>query len=383
MSQDSSSLRFPALHADRLSRRRFGQGLALAAGAAVAGSLIPRPALGRAVAPTALSAFGQQRYFAYPHQNAFLDGGGGMVLGQLDGANRASLWLHEVAGGGSARIAGFTLPAGYGGFIYYDIAEARPLLAASDQRAVWLIDLAHTPFTARRLYTAPAGHTLDDLVSIRRDGSAVVTCHRPTGRSSPSTIVRIDTGSGAVTSLCTKWFLAHHWQHSPFDQSWLGFSRDQGNRQRIWGHHPRLAPSGRLLWNQRSPTGGELLVGHEVWCRHELSILAIAYRRSPGSPRGLYQVWPDGRSRLVQAADNFAHCNVSRDGSKAVVDTTTGGIVLIDLSARAAARQLADTRMGAKHPYHAHPHFTPDGRKIVYTDTNAAGQVRVAMVPIG
>ena len=45
--------------------------------------------------------------------------------------------------------------------------------------------------------------------------------------------------------------------------------------------------------------------------------------------------------------------------------------------------KIADTYVRNMHPYHAHPHFTPDGRKIIYTDTNAAGQVRVTMIPAG
>lgn len=365
-----------------LSRREFSKNLAISVSSIAAGGmLMPRSAEAN-VAKTYLSAIGQQRYFAYPHQNPFIDGGARMVLGQLDGPSRASLWLVGLGGGSGARIGTFALPAGRN-FVYYDIAEGPKLLAASDMRSLWTASLARTPFTLRRLYTAPAGHQLDDLVSINRDGSAIVTAYRPLGRSAPTTAVRIRTGDGAATPLFTKSFYANHWQHSPSNETWIGFSRDQGNRDRVWGYHPSAAPAGRLLWNQRSPTGGELLVGHEVWCRHDLSILAIAYRRSPGSPRGLYQIWPDGRRRVVHAANNYSHCNISRDGRRAVVDTTTGGIVVIDMSGRAVARQLADTGMRNSHPFHAHPHFTPDGRRIVYTDTNGAGQVRVTMIPAG
>ncbi|MFO1075435.1 MAG: hypothetical protein U1E17_22595 [Geminicoccaceae bacterium] len=334
------------------------------------------------VAKTYLSSVGQGRYFAYPHQNAFLDGGARAVVGQIDGPGRASLWLLTLASGRSVKIAGFDL-IGSRNFVYYDIAEDTELLATSDERSIWTVNLRRTPYAARRLYTVPSGYMLDDLVSIRQDGSAVVAGIRPIGRLAPVTGIRVRTSDGAVTRLLTKAFFANHWQHSPNNQSWIGFSRDQGNRQRIWGYHASQAPSGRLLWNQRSPTGGELLVGHELWCRHDLTILAVAYRSSPGGPRGLYQVWPDGRSRLVQSANNYAHCNVSRDGRRAVVDTTTGGVIVMNLSGRAAARQLADTYVRNMHPYHAHPHFTPDGRKIIYTDTNAAGQVRVTMIPAG
>ena len=91
---------------------------------------------------------------------------------------------------------------------------------------------------------------------------------------------------------------------------------------------------------------------------------------------------PNGTSRLVQAADNYSHCNVRRDGRYAVVDTGGGGVVLIDLAGRARPRQLADTGF-APHPRHPHPHFTPDGTKVIYNDTDASRRVRVAIVPIG
>jgi hypothetical protein len=209
-------------------------------------------------------------------------------------------------------------------YVYYDIAEDRGLLAASDTTSLWTIDLTRAAAAPRRLYTPPPGNSLDDLVSVRHDASTVLAAYRPTGANSPTTVVRVRVGDGAATRLFSKNFRANHLQHSPHDPAWFGFARDQGNRDRVWGYHPSAAPGGRLLWDQRSPSGGELLVGHEVWCRHDLSVLVVAYPASPGSPRGLYQVRPDGTSRLVQSSDDYRHCNVRRDGRFAVVDTRGG-----------------------------------------------------------
>jgi hypothetical protein len=266
-------------------------------------------------------------------------------------------------------------------FVYYDIAESRRLLAVSDTSSLWTVDLAQTTPTIRKLYTPPAGQSLDDLVSIRSDASTILAAFRPTGANHPTTVVRIRVSDGAATTLFTKYFRANHLQYSPNNSAWFGFARDQGNRDRVWGWHQTIAPVGKLLWNQKSATGGDLLVGHEVWCRHDLSLLVVAYPASPGMPRGLYQVRPDGTSRVVRASDNYVHCNVSRDGRFAVVDTTTGGIVVIDMAGQTPPRELADTRI-APHPRHPHPHFTPDGTKIIYNDTNSANQIRVAMVPV-
>jgi hypothetical protein len=361
-----------------MSRRAFSQALPLAAGSLVAGLAAPPAA---AAAPAYLSTFDQRRYFAYPHQNAFFDGGRKVVLGQIDGPGRSSLWVQDIGGGAARRIGSFTFPTTRD-YVYYDIADSRPLLATSDTTSLWTIDLAQATPTPRRLYTPPPGNSLDDIVSVRHDAGEVLAAYRPTGANSPTTVVRVRVGDGAATRLFSKGFRANHLQHSPRDPAWFGFSRDdRGNRDRVWGCHPSAAPGGRLLWDQRSPSGGELLVGHEVWCHHDLSVLVVAYPASPGSPKGLYQVRPDGTSRLVQAGDDYRHCNVRRDGRYAVVDTRGGGILLVDMAGRLPPRRLADTR-ATTHPRHAHPHFTPDGTRVVYTDTDASNQVRVAVVPI-
>ena len=246
---------------------------------------------------------------------------------------------------------------------------------------MWTIDLRQAAPAPRKLYTPPPGNSLDDLVSVRSDGSTVLAAYRPTGADLPTTVVRIKVSDRTVTRLFSKTFRANHLQYSPNNSAWFGFSRDQGNIDRVWGCHPSAAPAGKLLWNQRSPSGGALRVGHEVWCRYQLAILAVAYRSSPGSPRGLYLVKPDGTSRLVAQSNEYWHCNIRRDGRFAVVDTLSGDVLLIDMAGKAKPRTIAHTRY-APHPRHPHPHFTVDGTRVIYNDTDASKRVRVALVPI-
>ncbi len=363
-----------------ISRRTFGGILPLAAGALAGGGVLGLGAGTASAAPSYLSSFGQQRYFTYPHLNGYFDRGRKIVLGQIDGRGKSSLWVQSIDGGASRKIGSFTFPAGRD-FVYYDIGEDRWLLAASDTKSVWTIDLRQSYPSPRKLYTAPAGNSLDDLVSVRDDGSAILAAYRPNGRNSPTTVVRINVSNGAVTRLFSKDFRANHLQYSHYDQGWFGFSRDEGNIDRIWGYQSSSAPTGRLLWNQRSPSGGALRVGHEVWCRDRLAILAVAYRSSPGAPKGLYLVQPNGSSRLIQSGNNFLHCNIRRDGRFALVDTVAGEVILIDMAGRAKPRKIAQTRLAA-HPRHPHPHFTRGGSKVVYNDTNASNQVRVALLSI-
>ena len=207
-------------------RRAFNKSLSLAAGALVVGAAVGSPARrAAAAAPTYLSTFGQQRYFTYPHQNAFFDGGRKVVLGQVDGPGRSSLWVQDIGGGTARRIGSFTFP-GTRDYVYYDIADSRPLLATSDTRSLWTIDLAQATPTPRRLYTPPRGNSLDDLVSIRHDASAILAAYRPTGANSPTTVVRVRVSDGAATRLFSKTFRANHLQYSRNDPTWFGFARD-------------------------------------------------------------------------------------------------------------------------------------------------------------
>ena len=333
-----------------------------------------------AAPPPYLSTFDQQRYFTYPHRTGFFDGGRKIVLGQIDGRGKSSLWVQSIQGGTSRKIGSFTLPAGRD-FIYYDIAEDRWLLAASDTRSVWTIDLRQASPTPRRLYTAPPGNSLDDLVSVRYDGSTILAAYRPTGANSPTTVVSIKVSDGTVTRLFSKNFRANHLQYSPNDPAWFGFSRDEGNIDRIWGYHHALRRPGNCSGTSgpraAASCGSAMRSGAATGSRSWRSPTAPA----PARLRGLYLVQPDGSSRLVQSGDDYLHCNIRRDGRFAVVDTFGGDVILIDMAGNAAPRQIAHTRFAA-HPRHPHPHFTPDGTKVVYNDTNASKRVRVALVPI-
>ncbi|MGE0526943.1 MAG: hypothetical protein AB7G93_15330 [Bdellovibrionales bacterium] len=114
-----------------------------------------------------------------------------------------------------------------------------------------------------------------------------------------------------------------------------------------------------------------------------------AYASSLSEDKGIYVVDTDGKSRLVSYGPNDLHPNVSRDGKLIVTDTQNGfnqyentlaktDIVLINAST--GERVVLYTAMMAKvHPYHAHPHFSPDGKWIIFND---AEQQRVVALSL-
>jgi Tol biopolymer transport system component len=128
-------------------------------------------------------------------------------------------------------------------------------------------------------------------------------------------------------------------------------------------------------------------VGHERWKFHEPGAVVVGYGASRGEPRGIYEVSTSSRSRLVSEGDRDLHVNISRDGRWIVVDTSgphdqpgkgwedvngVSDILLID-AASGARRWLARTRLGARHPYHPHPCFSPDGRHIYFNEASGEG----------
>ena len=44
--------------------------------------------------------------------------------------------------------------------------------------------------------------------------------------------------------------------------------------------------------------------------------------------------------------------------------------------------EVLDGPRVAEPDVHPHPHFTPDGARVIYNDTNRSNQVRVALVSI-
>ncbi|MFO1072064.1 MAG: hypothetical protein U1E17_05130 [Geminicoccaceae bacterium] len=272
--------------------------------------------------------------------------------------------------GAAVKIAGFDL-IGSRNFVYYDIAEDTELLATGDERSIWTVNLRRTPYAARRLYTVPSGYMLDDLVSIRQDSSAVVAGIRPIGRLAPVTGIRVRTSDGAVTRLLTKAFFANHWQHSPNNPVLDRLLARPGQPATHLGLPCLAGASGRLLWNQRSPTGGELLVGHELWCRrpdHSRRRLpqqpgrparplpGLARRPQPPGAVG-QQLCPLQRQPRRQAGRGRHH-HRRRDR---------------DEPERACrSRQLADTYVRNMHPTTPIRISRRMACKIIYTDTNAA-----------
>jgi hypothetical protein len=349
--------------------------------------------------PQPLSEYAQNRYISYPHTTGFADGGSSIILGQIEEAT-VSLWKRNLVSAEEVCLATFpvTKPPP-NKLIWFDVAYKVNKLAAIVDHSVWLFDL-NTLQPPREVYRADASRgRLNPLPSISADGTQMVLgIHQDTEGKSLHSAVHLDMETGATRLLFEHNWFANHFHFSPADSRWIGFCHE-GHAglitDRVWAWNSEQAPQGRCLYNQalHSP-GHTFCLGHERCSFHKLSIVVPAYGESTSGPRGLYELFPEGApARLISQGDRDWHCDVSRDGRWAVVDTTgphdvpglgwenaldISDILLIDMQS-GARTFLGRSRQHRFHPRHPHPAFSPDGSAIFYNEAEANGPLNRVM----
>jgi len=359
---------------------------------------------------TLLSDFAAYRYFTYPHLNGFttrtVDGitrDATVVVGEIDMERSTStLYQVDLETGAERRLGEFQhQPDEKNVFVWWDVDIAGTTLVSSTSNAVHVVDLTAEIPAPREIWRAPEGRVASAIVSLHPDGTRCLASHYPPGLSyGPTQLIEIDIASGAATEILDSETMLAHFQYCEADPSWIGFSNQSrlahnfGPYTRAWAYHPDHAPRGQLLWDQQTESG-LVPASHEVWAFHEVSCVLVAPRdvAPPTAPAtgqaGLWQLWTDGRpARLVQAANDYSHCSISRDGRWAVVDTgpdadRRGRIELVSMNGEQPPLTLAEIGWGSVHPRHGHPNFSPTGRYVAYTDSDpVTDRTRVGLVDL-
>ena len=369
-------------------------------------TLLPAPEYTLASAEAAGSVAGQRwiapadTYFTYPHNNGFLAGSHRPVVAQREGhAVTYSEWDFPT---GHLRLIARTGVKN----MYYDIAEKTGrLFFTDDGKQIAFIDTSESG-GALRTVEPPLESTqiVEGLLSVNHAGDKLLYAVDRVGAGKAVQTARffeLSVEKGLSEPVVAEPFFADHQQYCPHDERWVGFAREgdiSKTLDRVWGLH-RVASEGqpKRLWDEKGDVG-DLIVGHERWAFHRAGALVVAFPASRGRPRGLYFVDAvAGHTALISASDYDWHCNVSRDGRWAVVDTTVAhgaklepdgrtisDIVLVDMQ-HGRRFWLARSHAALHHPWHPHPHFTPDGRYIIYNDyqhDGAGSPGRVVVVQV-
>ncbi|MFI6386813.1 oligogalacturonate lyase family protein [Nonomuraea sp. NPDC050547] len=319
-------------------------------------------------------------HLTYPHANGF-HAGGERLLVSTYGPRTGERGISSVAWRGGEPderpLCAFTAAEP----VWPDVAPAAEVAAWVRDGALYVLDLGGgEPEPVHR------GRGLQGLCSITADGRRVVVMEHD---GEAVDCLEVSLATGAVTRLFREEWFANHPHHSPHDEDWLAYSHEGPANEigdRVWAYHQGER---RRVFDQRG-----MAAGHERWMFHDLGALVCVYGVSERGPRGLYAVHPDGRpARLVSEGERIWHCDISRDGRHAVVDTTgphdepgrgwddarqISDVLLIDV---ATGEQTFLARTGADtHPRHPHPIFTPDGSAVLYNHGDpATGQVAVAV----
>jgi hypothetical protein len=344
--------------------------------------------------PTAIN-LAPHTHLTYPHTNGFTPDGRAVVIAQMEGET-VSFWRCELETHEMSLVTRIAWDASGGrDALFFDIALRAPRMAVFDYEKLLVFDL-NAPQMPLREIAAPPGSTFQ-LGSMAPNGAKVLVGvnHNvaPGAKSSQQfqagvtrhEIAEFDIESGEKRSILERDWWTNHVQLSPFDTSWIGFCHegDTAIPDRVWGFHPEKMPQGRLVFDQRLEDGRpQLHTGHEIWSFDKLSIYTVVFHSSPRGPKGVYEVFLDGRQpRLVTQGEYDWHTAPSRDGKWAVLDTNgphNPELFLINTQTGARAKIADIGPDNWKHPYHPHPVFTPDNRFVLWNDR--AWGVRMASV---
>jgi hypothetical protein len=405
--------------ASKQSRRKFLAHATSLAGASLASCAMPHMAMGNP-ADTGDSPASplvkrvvrspKNTYFTYPHSNGFLPDGSAVFASPTGGSGRT---IDFIAFDPNKPNEDRRLASVNQARTYYAISANGLMVFSGTDGSASVLDLTSSGSGPHKIFHQ------DDLVisgdnDISIDGKSILltgTQYDPNKKPIDGKLMIVDIATGAITNVVNHWEVDHA-HFSPYDQRWVCFADNRANNtDRMWVWNQEQAPKGRHIFNQNMP-GGHYTVGHERAMFNKPALLTIAYTfdTDPGSPTpdrsgghpGLYEVGFDGSIRLISASKRDFHCNISRDGSWAVVSlrgtydpsdskpsgdwlktlgTGYGYSDVMVVNMRTGARQFfyRGTNATDGQPYEVQPSISPDGRWVLLKD---ARERRVLMVEV-
>ncbi|MDR3708617.1 MAG: oligogalacturonate lyase family protein [Capsulimonadaceae bacterium] len=337
------------------------------------------------ISVTPLSRFDENRYLTYPHANGFIDDGRFVILGERRQDGHYLLRC-DVATGETTPIAPMRTglcderrPSRE-----FDVSPDGHVLAYVGDNTLWVMDPTGSS-SAEAVYRGADGDELHELPNLRNDARRALVMLRHGARHG---FIEVDLASGKETWRHEVDFWLGHAQYSPFDPAWVGFCHEgpcDETPDRVWAAPTGDSAGARCIFDQHwDDPERRISAGHERWAFHDRSAFVVAYGQSMGRPRGIYEVFPDGRpQRLVTESDRDWHVNVSLDGRWLAIDTTgphdasgrgwenaaqISDVVVADVST--GERRFVSRSRLRSHPSHPHPVFTPDARWVLFNEAD-------------
>ena len=307
-------------------------------------------------------------YFTYPHCNAFLSSGTEFVYVQLRGGLR--LRLHNLKTHEDRELC--RMPGNHllQGGVWPEVDESSDTLYFSHRQNIWSLDLKKRS-SLQRLFTT--SDTMDDLV-----GAHQGKVYFSTRKNGHTTLHCLEKTHHQVLGILP--FYANHVQVSPFDgQLWFSHEGSLKTvRDRIWSRHQDSTL-------HALPTGIASSRGifHERLCFHQPGGVVVGSAEEGVS--SVFAYTPQSITSLLSQGTHDSHVNISRDGRLLVLDTAAefpfsrSSLILVGDS---GARKLLGHTFYQRHPFHPHPHFSPDGKFLIYTNFLSNHRWRLPSVEI-
>ena len=172
-----------------------------------------------------------------------------------------------------------------------------------------------------------------------------------------------------------------HVHFSPYNENYLSFghkgemdSHPSEQLARLFAHNDAVSSQPFNYFDQLGAAGNYYWLGHERAVFHKEADIVVAYRGSPAGA-GLIMADYDGDAEMVSSSNRYWHVNISHDGNWAIVDSipyagrNLTDIYLVDLSTGQSIFLYRTSRDAVNgHPWHPHPHFSPDGDWVIFND---------------
>ncbi|XHR30936.1 MAG: LamG-like jellyroll fold domain-containing protein [Chthoniobacteraceae bacterium] len=249
-------------------------------------------------------------------------------------------------------------------FFFYSIANCGTGVCSTGTNLT-LFDLTGT--SANRTLASVGAGSYVDQSDISADGATVVTHFAHSSAPTSYQLAKVDVNSGNIQTLLTTSWWADHAHFSPYDSCWVSFSHETGTpvSDRLWAWNATSALSGTCF--TVTGTGGQLLMfAHERSMFHKGGVVAVGM----GAEAGLYEVDYNGAYRCI-VRGSFDHCNISRDGRWMVADrsdVTGQNMTIVAINFQSGATQVLYSGTMQEHPWHGHPHISPDGKWVIFND---------------
>lgn len=240
------------------------------------------------------------------------------------------------------------------------------------------------------LWTGEPNHKLLGPPALTKDGAYISLSWQYADGS--TSIGLLQTAAGTYKEICRPIFprpfeSVTHCMVNPTDADTVFFCHEGDCNyitNRLWLANTRTGEAHNFFHQRLDEEGrnGECC-GHEIWSPDGKGMYFIKYISATILPRGVWYIdVKTQQARPIASKFAYWHVGVAPGGIRLAADTQVPGgysdVIYIDPEHNIETL-LARTKTSGMHPCHPHPVFSPDGKKVCFTQLNECGNLCVGI----